>query len=43
MKAIVLAVLAALSIGIAGVASAAGYSWDHNSTFPEGTLQVSPE
>ena len=40
MKTIILAVLAALSIGLSGVASA---ERDQNSTFPEGSIQVSPE
>jgi hypothetical protein len=43
MKTIVLAVLAALTIGLTGVASADGYTWDRNSTFPEGSIQHSPE
>ena len=40
MKTIILAVLAALTIGLSGVASA---DKDQNSTFPEGSLQTSAE
>ena len=43
MKAIVLAVLAALTTGFAGAASADGYSWDRNGAFPQGSVQVSTE
>jgi hypothetical protein len=42
MKTIILAVLAALSFGLTGVASADGHT-DRNSTFPEGSIQVSAE
>ena len=38
MKTIILAVLAALTIGLSGVASADGYTWDRSSTFPEGSI-----
>jgi hypothetical protein len=43
MKTFILAALAALTFAVSGIAGAAGYSWDHNSTFPEGSIQVSPE
>jgi hypothetical protein len=42
MKSIVLAVLAALTIGLSGVASADSYK-DGGMAFPEGTIQVSAE
>ena len=42
MKSITLAVLAALTFAFSGIA-AADYGWDRNSTFPQGSIQVSAE
>ena len=42
MKSFILAALASLTIAFAGVAGAGGM-WDTNSTFPEGSVQISAE
>ena len=43
MKTIILAAFAALTFAVSGIAGAGEYSWDRNSTFPEGSIQGSAE
>jgi len=43
MKTIALAVLAALTFAVSGIAAADGYTLDRDSAFPQGSIQVSAE